>query len=190
MLSSNHVSYILNKSPQKRKDLVESILNNKIKINNITIPHKPITISNNGFILNNKRQFCNILNQPLSKVIDKIGITYYINSGSYGHIFQHCLSQDCTFAYAIKVMCYMKSSVKDIVDIHTDPDPLELYENTHIDNPKRPENVELSIAYLLTDLVNHNYTPHIAKYVMGFRCNIHDLQHLFDNNPSNSINTL
>ena len=189
MLSSNYISYILNKSPQKRKDLVESILTNRVKLNNITTVNKPIIVSNSGFIRNNKGIFCKILNEPLSKVVDKIGLTYYINSGSYGHIFQHCLSEDCTFAYAIKVMCYTKPSNQiNNLKIDDDPTPLSDYENAHIDNPSRPENVELRIAYLLTDLVNKNYTPHIAKYVLGFRCNIDDVKHVFDNNPSTSIN--
>ena len=189
MLSSNNISYILNKSPKKRKELVESILNNDIKLNNIKTIDTPIILEDSGFIGNNKDIFCKILNEPISKVIDKIGVTYYINSGSYGHIFQHCLKEDCTFAYVIKVMCYMKPSRKITqLQINNDPIPKSEYENAHIDNPKRPENVELKMAYILTDLVNKNYTPHIAKYVMGFRCSKADLEHVFDDNHNTSIN--
>ncbi len=80
---------------------------------------------------------------------DKIG------SGRYGKVFKVCIDQLCDYEFALKEIEYLNDE-----------------EYMDINNPYRPENVEVRIFRLLNDLVLIGSTPHIPLYFGDFRCKI------------------
>lgn len=91
-------------------------------------------------------------------VISKIGGKLkYIKSGSTGHTFQGIYYPDPndstkSISYAVKVVAYMKDD--DIEE--------------SISEATRPENVELQILKILSQLVLSNYTPHVVLPIATF----------------------
>lgn len=79
---------------------------------------------------------------------------HYLGHGVYGVVGKVCTDITCRFQYAIKMIPY-----------HT----IEIFGST--DNPKRPENLEVTIIRRLNQqLLYPKITPHITCYIQNVQC--------------------
>ena len=133
-------------------------------LNNSNLLNRTIDINNIG---NDIRTIIPKQYKDFPSTIHKMGgRLVYVKSGSSGHTFRSIFSDDPNKSYAVKIVAYPKKV--NYGDIY---------------NPNRPENTEILMLILLSELVVKNRTPHIMLPLQTFNTNFKPFIHL-----SNIIN--
>ena len=133
-----------------RTKLIENIINGKIKIDyNVCECVYDITLKTTR---NGKPEACTY--QQI--ILANLGYTLKsIGHGSYGIAGKVCATPDCSLNYSIKVSMYNPSYGA-------------------IDDPDRPENLQVSILRRLNDeILFTNMSPHIVLYIQHFNCRLY-----------------
>ena len=159
VLSKVLIQPVITEVKEEEKDSLEFRLNLLEQLRNGTIKFsdKKLIIQDNLFILDD--QPCDFI-----KIItgsNKGDSIEFITKGGSGFIFKYCIDQQCETNYVIKLVPY-------------NTNPNLPFTKLAIDDPTRPENVDVYMLQLLSKLVYAGYTPHISLIALAFRCNKYD----------------